>query len=110
ATIVWLHFVQRGAITTPIGARLTHMVLPVDFFAVIAAGVNALRVAESRLREAANKADPQLLLSLRDVESLAGRLRSNSSYEWEQGWAQVLFSPRDLGVLDDLASSYQDAP
>lgn len=80
------------------------MKLPADYPDVVRAGAAALQALGSSLRNAAAAdADaPELWLSIRDVEGLAGRLLESTDWEWRHGAADVFLSPQDLGVLNEL--------
>jgi hypothetical protein len=80
------------------------MKLPSDYLEVVRLGAATLSMLGARLRDvAANKTEmPELGLSVRDYEGLAGRLLDSDDREWRQGYAGIMISPQDLGVLDEL--------
>jgi len=84
--------------------------LPSDYSAIIADGVRALRETEPELRARAERETdaPELWLTVRDVNSLAGRLRESDDWAWQTGTADAELSPADLGVLAALRESGGD--
>lgn len=88
------------------------MQLPPDYFELVTAGVAALRELGAELRAAAenNPNAPELWLSVRDCEGLAGRLADPDDWEWRHGSADLLLSPQDLGVLGELVAEDQPGP
>ena len=76
--------------------------LPSNLTSVVQEGIDALgwleAIIERRLISAGQKAE--LLLALRDVTGLAGRLASMEPDEWSHGWARNMLSPLDVGVLE----------
>ena len=84
--------------------------LPATFYSTIAAGVRALLTEENRLRKLSCNGDPRVLLALRDVSGLRGRLEHESRDSWEDGSGIISFSGQDVGVLNELAERYADSP
>jgi len=80
------------------------MKLPSDYLHTVRLGARILRALGTRLRGAAAKKSetPELWLSVRDFEGLAGRLADTTDWEWRNGFADILISPQDFGLLDDL--------
>jgi hypothetical protein len=80
------------------------MKLPSDYLEVVRLGADTLRSLGERLREVAAKEPemPELWLSVRDFEGLAGRLAESTDREWRRGYADIMISPQDFGVLDEL--------
>lgn len=87
------------------------MKLPLNHSDIVAAGTNALRVIGGQLRaEAERRVDaPELWLSVRDGEGLAGRLESMDEWEWTNGHLSLVINPQDLAVLDELVNADADA-
>ena len=81
--------------------------LPADYREIINAGAAVLVAVGARLRaEAATDPNaPELWLSVRDYEGLASRLADSDDEEWRRGWANILISGQDIGVLDELIAS-----
>ena|SRR5690349_25068136 len=88
------------------------MKLPSDYRELLSTGAALLRAlaAELRLRAAAQPHAPELWLSIRDYEGLAGRLADSDDWEWQHGFAATLISGQDLGVLDELLAHKDDSP
>jgi hypothetical protein len=92
-------------------------VLPSDYSRILADGVQALRDVEIELRARAERQTdaPDLWLAVRDVSTLAGRLRESDDWAWQTGFADIELSPADLRVLTALLepgasdSPYRDA-
>ncbi len=80
------------------------MKLPSEYREVVRLGATTLQLLADRLREvAANKPErPELWLSVRDFQGLAGRLADSTDWEWRHGYADIMISPQDFGVLDEL--------
>ena len=91
--------------------RETAMPLPPDFQQILAAGATTLAAIATRARvlASANPQSPELWLSVRDFEGLAGRLAETDTDEWEEGFAHVVFGGQDLGVLDELLGGHGDS-
>jgi hypothetical protein len=84
--------------------------LPATFHAAIASGVRALAAEENRLRKLSCSGDPRVLLALRDVAGLRGRLENEMRDLWENGWGLTMVTGQDIGVLNELAARYGDSP
>ena len=80
------------------------MQLPSNYLELVGAGVVALQDLATQIRVAATNApqSPELWLSVRDYEGLAGRLADSGESEWRHGSADLLISPQDLAVLENL--------
>ncbi len=78
--------------------------LPSEYRSVLDSGFAALQWVETALRHhvARNPEATDAWLAIRDAASLAGRL-DESDWAWQTGFAGVLSSPQDLGVLDAFA-------
>ena len=79
-----------------------------DYWEVLQRGVAALNdvAAELRGRLGARPDDPERLLMLRDVSSLAMRLADTRPADWQDVWADFAYTGRDLGVLAELVEEY----
>lgn len=66
--------------------------------------------AELRVQATQNANVPELWLSVRDFEGLAGRLMSEQPSEWRQGFAAIWITGQDLGVLDELLEGHGRLP
>jgi hypothetical protein len=79
------------------------MRLPADYSDIVDGGVRVLRSIGGKLRaEAENRPDaPELRLAVRDLEGLAARLADASAWQWRHGFADMLISGQDFGVLDE---------
>jgi hypothetical protein len=88
------------------------MKLPADYLEIIDEGAAVLRALGAQLRReiAANPNAPELWLSVRDYEGLAGRLADSDESEWHGGWVNLLLSGQDFGVLDELIARSDDPP
>ena len=88
------------------------MQLPSDYLDVVKAGAAALREIGVQLRAVAERSPntPELWLSVRDYEGLAARLADPDDWEWRHGFADLLLSPQDFGVLDELLSEDPTGP
>ncbi len=84
--------------------------LPATFYSTIAAGTRALLAEENRLRKLSCNGDPRVLLALRDVAGLRGRLAHENRDLWEDGTGITFISGQDIGVLNELAELYGDSP
>lgn len=80
------------------------MQLPSDYQEIVSDGARTLGAiaTRARLRAEGTPGAPELWLSVRDFEGLAGRVAETDAEYWEQGFAQVLFGGQDLGVVDEL--------
>lgn len=81
--------------------------------AVLAGGVKALRHIEAELRTRAERQpeSPELWLTVRDVNSLVGRLRESDDWAWQTGLADAELTPADLVVLSALLTpGSEDSP
>ncbi|HEY9230301.1 MAG TPA: hypothetical protein VIP11_26855 [Gemmatimonadaceae bacterium] len=80
--------------------------LPLDYPEIVSAGVGALRGIGARLRADADRraGDANLWLSVRDIEGLADRLDGMGDWEWQNGFADLLVTSQDVGMLDDLVT------
>lgn len=80
------------------------MRLPAEYPDIIARGVGVLRYLGTKLRAEAERRPeaPELWLAIRDLEGLAARLADASEWEWRHGFADILISGQDFGVLDEL--------
>jgi hypothetical protein len=80
------------------------MRLPADYPDIIGGGVGVLRYLGTKLRAEAERRPeaPELWLAVRDLEGLAARLANASEWEWQHGFADILISGQDFGVLDEL--------
>lgn len=80
------------------------MQLPSDYLEVVRLGATALVMLGGRLRDVAAKKPelPELWLSVRDFEGLAGRLLELDDRDWRRGYADIMMAPQDFGVLDEL--------
>jgi hypothetical protein len=80
------------------------MKLPSDYLEVVHLGATTLSTLGGRLRDVAAKKPelPELWLAVRDFEGLADRLLDLDDGEWRQGFGNVVISPQDFGVLDEL--------
>jgi hypothetical protein len=88
------------------------MTLPSEYSEIVGAGVNALRLIGGQLRtEAARRADaPELWLAVRDVEGLAERLSAMEQNDWLIGFINLMVTPQDFAVLDELVETRPEAP
>ena len=88
------------------------MKVPTDYRDLVGHGVTVLLTlaAQLRLRATAQPHAPQLWLSVRDYEGLAGRLGDFDDSEWRAGMVRTFISGQDLGVLDELIARSADAP
>jgi hypothetical protein len=88
------------------------MKLPADFLELVSTGAAELRAlaAQLRVRAAAQPNAPELWLSVRDYEGLAGRLADSDEWAWRTGFAGILISGQDFGVLDELLARLDDSP
>jgi hypothetical protein len=88
------------------------MKLPADYFELVGNGVAALRqlAGQLRVRAAEEPNAPELWLSVRDYEGLAGRLADSDEWEWRGGFASILISGQDFGVLDELLARRDGSP
>ncbi|MBP6772561.1 MAG: hypothetical protein KA154_06130 [Gemmatimonadaceae bacterium] len=79
--------------------------LPSEYRRIISAGVAALNWIEAELRDhvARGLEAEHVWLAVRDAQGLAGRLASENDWAWQTGFAGILSSPQDLGVLDAFA-------
>ena len=84
--------------------------LTATFYSTIAAGARALLTEENRLRKLGCNGDPRILLSLRDVSGLRARLDMKPGRAWEDVPGALLFSPQDIGVIEELESRYAGSP
>lgn len=77
--------------------------LPEDWREIVSEGIDALAWAENMLdRELAQSSEISALLAgIRDVSGLAERLRETRDAEWENGYARVSLTPRDLAILEE---------
>jgi hypothetical protein len=75
--------------------------LPANHQIVVRDGIAALRWAQEvlELRAAAAPEPEPLLLRIRDVAGLAGRLEDATADDWEQRHVLSVLSPQDLDVL-----------
>ena len=87
------------------------MKLPADYLDLVSTGAAVLRAvgAELRLRAAAQPNAPELWLSVRDYEGLAGRLAASDDWEWRRGFAGLFITGQDFGVLDELLAQNNDS-
>ena len=78
--------------------------LPSDYLQVVRSGATTLHALGVQLRDAASGAPevPELWLCVRDLEGLGGRLADSGDWEWRHGFADIMISPQDFGVLDEL--------
>jgi len=78
--------------------------LPADFRELVTAGAQLLESLGARLREEATRhpEKPEIWLSVRDLEGLAGRLGIFTDEDWRRGFPGTLMGGQDLGVLDEL--------
>src|SRR5687768_6594713 len=83
---------------------------PEAFYSTIAAGARALLTEENRLRKLSCNGDPRVLLALRDVSGLRGRLDHANPDSWKDGWGITFISGQDIGVLNELAERYGESP
>jgi len=88
------------------------MTLPSVYSEIVGSGVNALRLIGGQLRtEAARRADaPELWLAVRDVEGLAERLSAMAQNDWLIGFINLMVTPQDFAVLDELVETRPEAP
>jgi hypothetical protein len=87
------------------------MKLPADYRELVTNGADALRAIGARLRvRAAQSSATELWLSVRDCEGLAGRLADRGDWEWRHGFAPILISGQDFGVLDELLARGDESP
>lgn len=88
------------------------MTLPSEYSEIVGAGVNALRLIGGQLRtEAARRADaPELWLAVRDVEGLAERLSAMDQNDWQIRFINLMVTPQDFAVLDELVETRPEAP
>jgi hypothetical protein len=80
------------------------MQLPTDYQEIVSDGGRTLGAIATRARMRAEDTPgaPELWLSVRDFQGLAGRVAELDAEYWERGYARVLFSGQDLGVVDEL--------
>ena len=88
------------------------MKLSSDYLQVVRLGATTLRLLGARLRDVAAKKPemPELWLSVRDFEGLAGRSVDSTDWEWRHGFADIMISPQDFGVLDELLAHGRGEP
>jgi hypothetical protein len=88
------------------------MQFPPDYLQVVGRGATVLRALGARLRDIATKRPeaPELWLSVRDLEGLSGRLAESTDWEWRHGFADLLISPQDLAVMDELLALRRVGP
>ena len=79
---------------------------PTDFMGIVRDGARLLQSLAGQLRVRAERTpdEPELWLSVRDLEGLAGRLSEADEWQWRNGFATLLIGGQDLGVLDELHS------
>lgn len=80
------------------------MQLPTDYQDIVSNGERTLGAMAKRARTLAECTPglPELWLSVRDFQGLAGRVAELDAECWEEGYARVLFGGQDLGVIDEL--------
>ena len=85
----------------PSNPRAARNAIPDDYRQTLANGVEALNWAAETLRNQKSRSDEKeiLLVQLRDVVGLAGRLADTDDEEWSSRTARFFFSPADLYVL-----------
>jgi hypothetical protein len=88
------------------------MKLPPDHLELVRNGAAVLvaLAAQLRVRVAARPDVPELWLSIRDYEGLAGRLADYDAGEWRAGYAGGVIGAQDFGVLDELVARRNDTP
>lgn len=76
---------------------------PSTFIDTVRAGARLLQSLGARLRFQAEQTPelPELWLSVRDLEGLAGRLMDSDERDWREGFA-ILVTGQDFDVLDEL--------
>ena len=87
------------------------MGLAPNYWQILQEGVAALNelAAEIGARVERGVAQPEELLTLRDITGLSGRLGGTTPEEWKTVWADDAFTGQDVGVLTELVAEY-DAP
>ena len=84
--------------------------LPPDYRNIVASGLAALDWLQGQLRDRAARehAADAVWLDLRNAESLEFRLINNDDWSWQTGFAGIMSSPQDLGVLDAFARQCEE--
>ena len=77
---------------------------PSNFIDTVHAGARLLQSLSAQLRVQAERTPdvPELWLSVRDLQGLAGRLIDSDEQDWREGFTSFLVTGQDLGVLDEL--------
>ncbi|HET7584785.1 MAG TPA: hypothetical protein VFK13_07755 [Gemmatimonadaceae bacterium] len=88
------------------------MHFPSDYLETVHRGAAVLRALGARLREAAAKQPqtPELWLSVRDFEGLSARLVERTDWDWRHGFADMMLSPQDCAVVDELLAAGHAGP
>jgi hypothetical protein len=84
-------------------------VLPSEYRSILDDGFAALQWVEAGLRRQVVRTPEatDLWLAIRDAASLAGRLNEDD-WAWQTGFADIMSSPQDLGVLDAFATQCEE--
>jgi hypothetical protein len=86
--------------------------LPHNYQAVLRNGLEALRWAHDTLEErlARTPTDEHILLEIRDVSGLLGRLKDTDREDWEDRFMVTSLSGQDVGVLEKWEVQSASAP
>ena len=87
------------------------MGLDPNYWHILQEGIAALKelAAEIGAKVERGVAQPEELLTLRDITGLSGRLDGTAPEAWKTEWGDDAFTGQDIGVLTELVAEY-DAP